>query len=41
MGFHEVLQSSMRFYNVLVNHSVSIETNRGLTSYIRVVNVNS
>jgi hypothetical protein len=41
MRFHEVLQGSMRFYNILVNQSVSIETNRGLISYIHVVNINS
>jgi hypothetical protein len=34
MRFCEVLQGSMRFYNVPVNRSVPTEANRGLTSYI-------
>jgi hypothetical protein len=49
MGFHEIPQGfmklheipwgSMRFYDVPVNRSVFTETNRGLTSYIRIVSL--
>jgi hypothetical protein len=37
MRFHGILWSSMRFYDVLVNQSVPTEANRGLTSYIAMM----
>jgi hypothetical protein len=35
MMFHEILWSSIRFYDVSVNQSVPTEVNRGVTSDIK------